>query len=534
MFFAFIFDSGKLGTSSYGDVVFRYMLKDNEIATNTTRVIISVGDILMSTRYIDIEPYVINDEWCTIDFNTMNGTSDFVDYPFCWAIEDLDEGIARKIDIRLKDELTGYIGLSRIDPSLTDSRKQFWKSLIRSFSLYKKTISCFQDPEATDFFCYNELAQSLQYEVVYVRDAELCPIEDNPELQSSFITCDDDIQPIPFNRNADKEKSIDRDLMSLNHSLCKELEIAGAFLWKLINELDKIHFQSEKEKKIGDSSHSFVEYPFLTLYFAAQGFERLQKIIIELIIKFHHFKNDDKNKPYELLNSHSHLALHNWIDTKYDTDKSAVNVKLLAIVDTFYNKLRYGRYIDIPQDTRSEYDLLYSLNNSGGEFVDLSIKNTFGKCVADLAKSYYNLIRDLSDKLGVYVYELQVLSASALVFWGNSQKPNLYRTFLQIKQSKKEALYWLLKAGSAFPKEKWASIDPLRYDPEMMDTYLEEIINNPEVPQTLFDETDELFDELYKSSKEEWKKHMDTVDAIIANSSIRPTDDENETEIIDE
>ena len=144
MFFAFIFDSGKLGTSSYGDVVFRYMLKDNEIATNTTRVIISVGDILMSTRYIDIEPYVINDEWCTIDFNTMNGTSDFVDYPFCWAIEDLDEDIARKIDNRLKNELNGYIGLSRIDPSLTDLRKQFWKTLIRSFSLYKKTISCLQ------------------------------------------------------------------------------------------------------------------------------------------------------------------------------------------------------------------------------------------------------------------------------------------------------------------------------------------------------------------------------------------------------
>ena len=527
MFFAFIFDSGKLDTS-YGDVVFSSMLKNDEISSNSKKVIISIGDILVNTRYVDIEPYVINDKWCTIEFNKLNGINDFIDYPFCWAIEDLDEDIAIRIDQRLKVELYGYIGLSRIDPSLTDPRKQFWRSLIRSFSIFKKTITCFYDPDINDFFCYNELAQKLKYEVVYTTDAELCQVEDNPLLQSSSILCENDLQKKTFNPKTDKANGIDRDIMSLNFSLCKELEIAGAFIWKSIIELDKIHFQSADEKKIWDSSHTFLEYPFLTLYFSAQGIERLQKIIVELIIKLNHFKGDEKNKPYTLLMSHGHMALHDWIKSQMSTPLSGSYEKLIGIVETFYNKLRYGRYIDFPQEKMSEYDLLYSLKDDLTKSVDLSIKNTFGKKVGGLAKAYYDLICDLSSKLNIYVSELQNGSASVFAFWGNDKKPNLYQTFLQIKQSKKEALYWLLKAGSTFPKYPWASTDPLNFDPEMMDTYLEEIISNPEIPQLLFEETDALFDELYSESSTEWKKHQEIVDAVIANTSVQFFTNEND------
>ena len=527
MFFVYIFDSGKLDTS-YGDVVFSSMLKNDEISNNTKKVIISIGDILINTRHVDIEPYVIHDKWCTIDLKKLNGNNDFIDYPFCWAIEDLDEDIAKKLDQRLKDELNGYIGLSRIDPSLTDPRKQFWRSLIRSFSIYKKTITCFHDPEVTDIFCYNELAQKLNFEVVYAADAELCPVEDNPLLQSSSILSEDDLRQKPFNPKTDKANGVDRDIMLLNFSLCKELEIAGAFIWKSIIELDKIHFQSADEKMIWDSSDTFLEYPFLTLYFSAQGIERLQKIIVELIIKLNHFKDDERNKPYELLMSHRHVALHDWIKNQISTPLSGSYGKLISIVETFYNKLRYGRYIDIPQEKKSEYELLYSFKGDTTESFDLSIKNTFGKNIGGLAKAYYDLIYDISSKLNIYVYELQNGSASVFVFSGNDKKPNLYQTYLQIKQSKKEALYWLLKAGSAFPKYPWASSDPLGFDPEMMDTYLEEIINNPEIPQMLFDETDALFDELHSENSTEWQEHIEAVDAIIANTSVQFFTDEND------
>lgn len=111
--FAFIFDSGKLGSHFYGEVVFEHMLKSGELSENPVAVTVSVGDILVNQRYIDIEPYVIKDEYCTLDFDALLEKNTFLDLPFCWVVENLYDEIARNVDKRLKKEFLRVLSVQK-------------------------------------------------------------------------------------------------------------------------------------------------------------------------------------------------------------------------------------------------------------------------------------------------------------------------------------------------------------------------------------------------------------------------------------
>ena len=161
MMVAFIFDSGKLESSFYGEVVFEHIMSGMEITKNPYKIIISLGDILVNSRFIDIEPYVINNDFCTVDFDSFDRAIPFQDYPFCWVMEDISKSTALEIDQRLKKELRGYIGITEIDLSSENINKQFWKEMIRSFAIKENTITAFQDPALTDRFAYEEHAKKL-------------------------------------------------------------------------------------------------------------------------------------------------------------------------------------------------------------------------------------------------------------------------------------------------------------------------------------------------------------------------------------
>ena len=130
MMLAFIFDSGRMG-NFYGEEVFRMMLCGNELLNNDKKIVVSWGDILTNKRYFDIEPYILKDEYCTINLLKADMCS-FSGTPYCWIIEDIDGDIANLIDKRLKETVKAYIGLSRIDKSNIFQQKQFWKDMIRS------------------------------------------------------------------------------------------------------------------------------------------------------------------------------------------------------------------------------------------------------------------------------------------------------------------------------------------------------------------------------------------------------------------
>ena len=159
MIFAFWFDSKKIEDVFYGEVVFEHMIQGKELTKNNSRMIVSLGDVFTGKAYIDIEPYVLKDEYCTIDFDNIL----FKDWPFVWVVEDINSEIANSIDRRLKIEFEAYVGLSRIDTENNSKRKQFWKDLVRKFSLHNNTIICFQNPHEIGEFSYIKTANKHSY-----------------------------------------------------------------------------------------------------------------------------------------------------------------------------------------------------------------------------------------------------------------------------------------------------------------------------------------------------------------------------------
>ena len=403
--FSFIFDSGKLGNSFYGEVVFQYMLKGGELSKNPTEIIVSLGDILINNRYVDIEPYAIKDEYCTLNFDDLLRDNQFKDFPFCWIVENLSGEIACAIDARLKENAKGYVGLSRVDKLSTFERKQFWKYAVKKFSLYGDTITSFQDPQLEGEFVHLEIASQLGYKVKY--EPPYGELEDDEGVIS--------VQ----NKNKKQAKDVDRDLFTLNFSIRQELQISGALLWKSINALSKIYFNID-----GKANEHLVEYPFFTLYFASQGIERMQKAIVELICKKIHIQESEKDSVYDLLTSHAHDRLNNWIEEKENIKVDTNCRKLIDILTRFYSTVRYARYSDESylKSTTPEYDLLLEMKSSKGSDLNNDIKNTFGNSLGRLAYIYFAVYDKLCSELNIFAYELEYDSAACIVY-GHREKP---------------------------------------------------------------------------------------------------------------
>lgn len=497
--FVFIFDSGKLGSSFYGEVVFENMINGGELSDNSDAIIVSLGNIFINHRYIDIEPYVIKDEFCTLDFDDLLGQNHFTDLPFCWIVENLSSEIAYAIDRRLKEALEGYVGLSRVDKSSTLERRQFWKYTVKKFSLHGNTITSFQDPLLVGEFVHSEIATQLGYTIKYV---------------PQFDDDQDDEEKVNIqNKGTEQAKDIDRDLLTLSFSIRQELQISGVLLWKSISALNKIHFNAD-----GYTNTHLIEYPFLTLYFASQGIERIQKAIVELVCKKNHIQESEKDGIYNLLMSHAHDRLNKWIEEKEGIKLSTNCRKLIDILSRFYNTVRYARYTDetFRWSTSPEYDLLFELKPSNSSNPNDDIKNNFGNHLGKLANTYFAVYDKLCSDLNIFAYELEYNSAASIIY-GYSEKPkNLYKEFLRRQNAKKEILYWLMKKASEYPKYSFAKEDALDFDADSIEHYLWELIFNSEDGQNCYDEVDCLYDELCSIDKEKWKKRLELMDYLIS------------------
>lgn len=111
---AFLFDSGRIESSTYGEKVFEYIIKGKEVVNNTSKVVVSVGDILEREIYNDITPFIIKDELCTIGkandkhedstpfisreelLTFLNTDKKYDDYIFGVLIEDISINTAKK------------------------------------------------------------------------------------------------------------------------------------------------------------------------------------------------------------------------------------------------------------------------------------------------------------------------------------------------------------------------------------------------------------------------------------------------------
>lgn len=506
--FAFIFDSGELeiksGSSDYGSIVFNSILKGKEISHNKIYMNVYIGDIL-ATKFIDIETYVTNDDFCSINFDKKKS---WKDYPFCWLINNLSYNIAKEIDIRLKKEFKKeYIGVVKIDFSSKDKRKRFWEGIPFSFSIYKKKIFCSSIyGEDSDYsFQYESKAIELGYRITYKNFEE-------PKLGCVSNKKENFNQKQKFSVD-----SIDRNIAELNFMLCREFQVAGALIWRSINDIDKVNFFQlfEDKKPYG----YLVEYSFFALYHAAQGIERIQKIIVEMICKKHHLKKKEKDKVFNILIKHNHNALNDWINNKEKLNLNSNALKLLNILECFYNKIRYYRYSDEENsDLTPEYAMLFNLKTSNDSSnYNSEIKNTFGKMLGQLTNSYYKLFRKLCDDLNVYSYELDSESSAYLAYYfDDDNKDNLYESLLRKKRSKREVIYWIIKNGNKINKYKKNNLKPLDFDKALIDEYITELIDNPEDGYCFYDTVSEMYDEICNNNKNEFKKRLSIIDHIFS------------------
>ena len=503
--FAFIFDGGATGNDFYGQVIFENMICGKELVNNPYKMIVSLGDIFVDNRMfgLDIEPYVHKDEYCTIDFKKIR-QNPFKDYPFVWVVEDIIPDIAKSIDDRLKKNFTAYIGMFKINRNSMDEKKQFWKKLIRSFAINKNEIITFINEEGAGHFYYESELNKYGYIQQKHKAYSFSTLDEETFRQSNLIKTEKDLEIVLTNA-----KEIDRDLTPLNFSIREELQIAGTLIWKSIHSLDKISFENGEFQP-----YNLVEYPFMTLYFASQGIERIQKSLIELICKDKHIQDSDKSKVYELLMSHSHNGLNDWIEINSNIKLKKSGKKLLTILSDFYNTIRYARYKDETylKSKTPELDLLRMLTDTE-EVSSEVIKTKFGKYLWEIANQYNEECSRICHELNIYAYELDYQSSATFVYSQTGPK-NLYERYEIIQQYKKEVIYWIMKNAKEYPKYKYCNLDTVEFDPELVDEYLKEIIYYPEGIYTYYDAADDFYDELYSQSKADWNYRNDLMDYL--------------------
>ena len=125
--------------------------------------------------------------------------------------------------------------------------------------------------------------------------------------------------------------------------------------------------------------------------------------------------------------------------------------------------------------------------------------------------------------MNIYVNEPYAFSTATIVFYG--QHPvNLYKEYKNRQKEKKELLYWLISNGGQYPYIKFFETEAVDFDTEEINSYLVDLINNPENCEMLHDTIDGLYDEMCATDKALWKKHVAEIDCLIANPSLLDAD----------
>jgi len=307
---AFFFDSGCINDSFYGDAIFHEFFKGKEIVKNSRKVVFSLGDILDRAIFDDVSPFLVRDDFCTVTM-TRNTCKDYI---FCYIAEDIDESIALQIDRRMKSDFPAYLGMTSIDTTSADQRKQFWKSLIRVFNVEYKTITAFGTEEEGGF-SFSETAKKLGYKVNLDGFEKEIDQAFGGELystrQSTFIRSSEQLEV------KDGKNDAERGINEMNFSLVKETGIAGVQIWKSIEDLNLTYTPHPKGFSASLEPPLVTDYLFTSLYQAAQGVERLLKILIELI-NYKITNLEEKKKVTSLLYGHNHPAMFAFISDKKD------------------------------------------------------------------------------------------------------------------------------------------------------------------------------------------------------------------------
>lgn len=509
---AFLFDTGEIAELYYGNTVFKNFINGMEITANKYKTVFSEGDILNGSIYADTNPFVIRDGLCSI---AKNNHEKFKGTLCVLLVEDIEAKVAINIDKRMKVNFPAYIGMTSIDIKSTDQKKQFWKSLIRTFSVEYMTITSFQSSE-DGFFNYSEAATAKGFHVICDGFPYSCDSAENGTLfstrQSSFVNSTKQLDLL------DGKNDADRGILSMNFSLVREVEIAGIQIWKAIEDIDNTYIPKDNGHPFGLGGVS-IGYMFTSLYQAAQGIERLIKIILELIM-YGMKEDDEKEKINKLLMGHNHPAMWDYIENKKDVKLKSLSKKLLNTLYDFYNSARYHRYKDGATDVL-ELNLLQTFGKDlDANNFDNKIKHLYGKALGQTAQFLYKTIDSISSRLNIYVYEIPYNSTASYAL-NSYYGEDLYSTYERIKLSKKELLWYLIDKGKDHPSAQFAKdYPPLPFEECNIASYVKDFLCCGHANYDLFDFINNEYDELVSENKPKWKERTEAIDSLVGNTDV--------------
>ena len=505
---ALMFDTSKMG-SCYGDEALKGILSCSDLKRNTTKMVLSCGDILDYSISVDITPFIIQNEICTIK---RQGTED-KGVIFSYIIEGINLSIAKLLDQTLRDNMSSsYLGMTSVNVAATDTRKQFWKKMLRRFSIEMNVITVFRSEEEDCFY-----EESIAKEYGYVVRTDGFPYDCFGTLpssrQSSVVKSYEQLDVIEGKNDSS------RGIMEMNYAFVKELSIAGTMIWNSIESINKIKITPRTIDYIN------VEHIYISIYYAAQGVERLLKIATEMIL----YKNNyqDKENVEELLFSHNHPALYEYINKYQKLNASSDINKLLKMLFKFYDNVRYSRY-SFNNDDKLELKLLqdFFTADTVNDDYDSNLKHHYGKALGKLSQELYKLIRELSLDLNIYIYEGASYPVASYVlnsYYGN----DIYETLLRIEIAKKELLWYLIKNGNELSVSKiFGEMPPLEFEECYIHEYMSDLISNKNGNYQLHNDVDTIYDDMCSEDKENWKKRLEAIE-LLTEELYLETDEED-------
>lgn len=266
-------------------------------------------------------------------------------------------------------------------------------------------------------------------------------------------------------------------------------------------------------------SVTITDFLFTSLYQAAQGMERLLKVMIEL---YAYDVTDEKEraKVNELLYSHNHPAMFDFLSGKTNLALKPICKKLLNALAAFYSKARYHRY-SYNKNNNLELEILRDFGADIGEDkFDDAVKHLYGKAIGQASHAFYSHIVESSHKLNIYVYELNYESVAKFTlnsYYGD----DLYALLKRIELSKKELIWYLIKEGSKLPVVRFSDgLPALPFEQCDISTFLNDLIVDENSNSMLYDFVSDAYDTLVAKDKAEWKNRIEAIDVLVGNTDV--------------
>lgn len=468
-FIAFMFDTYTLKDELYGEIAYDYIV--GNLDKNNTDIIFRSGDFGRAIyKSLDVEPYIIRDEICNIE-KDLN----ISDYIYAVCLDGISVENAKLINKKLS-KVNGYLGMTSVSKETIVASRQFYKDLPINMHVINEKVF-YEDYGDKEPGAYANIFKKYNFEISFIDGL------------------------FEYETNESKAFDLIGNKLELSYKLNMEVRIAGNLIWDSVERINKVSFFA---KELGGSEPYIIENCYMSLYNAAQGIERLQKVLVKLLIRKNNVSVNDEQKCYDLLFHHNHMELDNYL--KNDNKMKFNNTgRICSLLYEFYNKIRYVNYGTDEYSNKKFYDLIYDcfFDESMKGNTTINIRKKYVNALGQYAKELYNYIRNISSDLGIYTFELTD-SPATYVFL---DKDKLYDLYCKVNVCKMEFLNWLSD------NKRITKFKPISFDKEATFRNISSIIKDDSF--FCIDYVEEVYDELYKENKE---KFMERYNAFMTLS----------------